>query len=50
MRVRDTCFMKYRRAKKKKLKIYAEYKILRNEVKMKTKHAKKHYQDSLEKK
>ena len=37
MRVRDTCFMKYRRAKKN----YAGHKILRNEVKMKTKHAKK---------
>ena len=40
MRVRDACFIKYFRAKKateKKKKIHAEYKVLRNEVKMKTK-------------
>ena len=44
MRVRDACFIKYCRAKKsnkKKIKIHAEYKVLRNEVKMKTKQAKK---------
>ena len=44
MRVRYACFIKYCRAKKareKKLKIHAEYKVLRNEVKMKTKQAKK---------
>ena len=43
MRVRDACFIKYCRAKKatEKLKIHAEYKVLRNEVKMKTKQAKK---------
>ena len=43
MHVRDACFIKYCRAKKatEKLKIHAEYKVLRNEVKMKTKQAKK---------
>ena len=43
MRVKDACFIKYCRAKKEteKLKIHAEYKVLRNEVKMKTKQAKK---------
>ena len=44
MRVRDAaCFIKYCRAKKaiEKLKIHTEYKVLRNEVKMKTKQAKK---------
>ena len=41
MRVRDDCFVKYCRAKKEKLKIYMEYKVLRNEVKMKTKQDKK---------
>ena len=42
-RVRDACFIKYCRTKKakEKLKIHAEYKVLRNEVKMKTKQAKK---------
>ena len=43
MRVRDVCFIKCCGAKKatEKLKIHAEYKVLRNEVKMKTKQAKK---------
>ena len=43
MRVRDACFVKYCRARKaaEKLKIHAEYKVLRNEVKMKTKQSKK---------
>ena len=43
MRVRDACFIKYYRAKKatEKLKILAENKIWRNEVKMKTKQTKK---------
>ena len=43
MRVRDACFIKYCKAKKatEKLKNHAEYKVLRNEVKMKTKQAKK---------
>ena len=43
MRFRDASFIKYFRAKKatEKLKIHGEYKVLRNEVKMKTKQAKK---------
>ena len=43
MRFRDACFIKYCRAKKttEKLKFHAEYKVLRTEVKMKTKEAKK---------
>ena len=43
MHVRDAGFLKYCRAKKatEKLKVHAEYKVLRNEVKMKTKQAKK---------
>ena len=43
MRVRDACFIKYYRTKKatEKLKILAEDKIWRNEVKMKTKQTKK---------
>ena len=52
MHVRDACFIKYCRAKKatEKLKIHAEYKVLRNAVKMKTKQAKKtYYQDLFEK-
>ena len=52
MRVRDACFVKYCRAIKaaEKLKIHAEYKVLRNEVKMKTKQSKKkYYQDLFEK-
>ena len=42
-RVRDGGFIKYCRAKKatEKLQIHPEYKVLRNEVKMKTKQAKK---------
>ena len=49
MRVRDVYFKKYRRAKKatEKLKNHAEYKVLRNEVKMKTKQAKKNYYQNL---
>ena len=41
MLVRDTCFIKYCRAKKatEKSKTYVEYKILRNEAKFKTKQA-----------
>ena len=51
MRFRDACFIKYCRAKKttEKLKFHAEYKVLRTEVKMKTKEAKKNYQDLFEK-
>ena len=56
MRVRDACFIKHCRVKKatEKLKIQAEHKILRNEVKMnklnKTKQAKQnYYQDLFEK-
>ena len=52
MWVREIDFMKYCRAKKAtgKLKIYAEYKILRIDVKMLTKQAKKlYYQDLLKK-
>ena len=43
MHVRDAGFLKYCRAKKatEKLKVHAKYKVLRNEVKMKTKQAKK---------
>ena len=43
VRVRDACIIKYCRAKKatEKLEIYTEYKVLRNEVKMKTRQAKK---------
>ena len=43
MRFRDACFIKYCRAKitTEKLKFHAEYKVLRTEVKMKTKEAKK---------
>ena len=43
MHVRDAGFLKYCRAKKatEKLKVHAEYKVLRNEVKMKTKQTKK---------
>ena len=43
LQVRDAFFIKYCRAKKTigKLKIHAEYKVLTNEVKMKTKQAKK---------
>ena len=43
MCVRDACFVEYCRAKKttEKIKIHAEYKVLRNEIKMKTKQAKK---------
>ena len=43
MCVRDACIIKYRRAKKitEKLEIHTEYKVLKNEVKMKTKQAKK---------
>ena len=49
MRVRDVYFKKYRRAKKatEKLKNHAEYKVLRYEVKMKTKQAKKNYYQNL---
>ena len=53
MPVRDACFIKYCRAKKttEQLKIHVEYKTLRNEVKMKTKQAKKNYcQDLFENK
>ena len=39
MRVRDTSFKKYCRAEKSN--IHAEYKVLRNEVKLETKQAKK---------
>ena len=45
----DACFIKYCRDKKatEKLEIHAKYKVLRNEIKMKTKQAKKqYYQDS----
>ena len=43
MRVRDACIIKQYGAKKaaEKLKFHAEYKVLRNEVKMKTKQTKK---------
>ena len=43
MRVRDACFIKYCRAKKatQKLEIHVEYKVLRDEIKMNTKQAKK---------
>ena len=43
MRFSDACFIKYCRAKKttEKFKIHAEYKVLRTEIKMKTKEAKK---------
>ena len=50
MRVRDDCFVKYCRAKKEKLKIYMEYKVLRNEVKMKTKQDKKTFPGFIPKK
>ena len=45
MRVKDAYFIKYCRAKNsnKKIKIHAENKILRNEVKMKTKQAKQEH-------
>ena len=51
MCIRDACFIKYYRARKaiEKLKIHTEYKTLRNEVKMKTKQAKKNCQDLFEK-
>ena len=52
MRVRDVCFIKCCGTKKatEKLKIHAEYKVLRNEVKMETKQTKKnYYQDLFEK-
>ena len=41
MCVRDAYFIKYCRAKRatEKLKIHLEYKVLKNEVKMKTKQA-----------
>ena len=43
MRVRDACFIKYCRAKKatQRLEIHVEYKVLRDEIKMNTKQAKK---------
>ena len=52
MCLRDVCFIKYCRAKKltEKLKIHTEYKVLRNEVKMKTKQTIQNcYQDLFEK-
>ena len=52
MCMRDVCFIKYCRAKKltEKLKIHTEYKVLRNEVKMKTKQTIQNcYQDLFEK-
>ena len=50
MRVRDDCFVKYCRAKKEKLKMYMEYKVLRNQVKMKTKQDKKTFPGFIPKK
>ena len=49
MRVRHACFIKYCRAKKvtEKLKIHTEHIVLKNEIKMKTKQAKKKYYQEL---